>query len=75
MNGIQNFLSLINEDNKVNEDDKKDDDKIKVEKPSFVDKTFEIVKDYSIPFVIVVVVSGLTISFYSVIIRKIKHGL
>lgn len=69
------FISLINEDNKTIEDNKKNDDKEKQEKPSIINKTVEIVKDYSIPVIIVVVVSGLTISFYSVIIRKIKHGL
>lgn len=70
-----NFLKLIKDDNKVNEDINEDEVKVEEEKPGIIDKTVEIVKNYSIPFVIVVVVSGLTISFYSVIIRKIKHGL
>ena len=73
------FISLIEEDtkNKVN-NDKNDDDVNDVEdeeKPNIIDKAVDAVKEYYIPVILVIVSSGLTISFYGVIIRKIKHGL
>lgn len=68
------FLKLI-EEHEEDPGNKKDEDIPKEEKPNFIDKTIEVVKDYSVPAIIVVVVSGITISIYSVIIRKIKHGL
>ena len=62
---------------KVN-NDKNDDDVNDVEdeeKPNIIDKAVDAVKEYYIPVILVIVSSGLTISFYGVIIRKIKHGL
>ena len=70
------FIKLIEQD-KIDQDNNKkpSENKPYQEKPGFIEKTVEVVKDYSIPLIVVIVVSGITISIYSVVIRKIKHGL
>ena len=69
------FFGLLENDNKNNKDDKEEDIENPPIKDNLIDVAVNQVKKYYIPVIVLIVSSGIMISIYSVIIRKIKHGL
>ena len=70
------FQSLITKSMEFRKEEKEIEEEITVqEEKTFFDKALDIVKEYYIPVILVLVSSALTYTIFSSIFRKIKHGI